>query len=281
MQDSRARSTFNAFALPTLIIRSDRHRFAEGDAVAQRGVLRRPRSHSRETGKLGTISRAQSPQQAKPASAQPLSSTAVRRKAGDRPLQPPSPPGPLLDSGHHTEVAPPCRVHPLGAGLQDGLWEVLRWFSCLPRETRGVGRGTGWGSLASFPRLSHPRGPTMAGGVPSPSMGLDTPGTSSSCTPRMAQAPLLLATDNGHNFLSTWPRTVLSQDEGKAAPALQRPGQERTGGAQITYEPQTSDTGAFWGVGAPEHLRCPKQGAGESQDNVLEPRDGRNGEKRV
>lgn len=164
--------------------------------MAQRGVLRHPRSHSRETGKLGTISRAQSPQQAKPASAQPLSSTAVRRKAGDRPLQPPSPPGPLLDSGHHTEVAPPCRVHPLGTGLQDGLWEVLRWFSCLPRETRGVGRGTGWGSLASFPRLSHPRGPTMAGGVPSPSTGLGTPGTSSSCTPRMAQA------------LSCWRRTM-------------------------------------------------------------------------
>ena len=107
-QDSRARSTFNAFALPTLIIRSNCHRFAEGDVVAQGGVLRRPRSHSPETGKLGTISRAQSPQQAKPASVQPLGSTAVCRKAGDRPLQPLSPTGPLLDSRHHTEVAPPC-----------------------------------------------------------------------------------------------------------------------------------------------------------------------------
>ena len=102
----------------------------------------------------------------------------------------------------------------------------------------------------------------MAGGVPSPGTGLGTPGTSSSssCTPRMAQAPLLLAMNNGRNFLSTGPRRVLSQDKGKAALALQRPGQERTGGARITYEPQTSDTGAFWGGGSPRASEVPQTG---------------------
>lgn len=41
----------------------------------------------------------------------------------------------------------------------------------------------------------------MAGGVPSPCMGLGTPGTSlsSSCMPKTVQTPLLLATDNGRN----------------------------------------------------------------------------------
>ena len=51
----------------------------------------------------------------------------------------------------------------------------------------------------------------MAGGVPSPSTGLGT-SLSSSCTPGMAQAPLLLMMDNGHSFLSTWPCSLLTQE---------------------------------------------------------------------
>lgn len=108
----------------------------------------------------------------------------------------------------------------------------------------------------------------MAGGVPSPCMGLGTPGTSlsSSCMPKTVQTPLLLATDNGRNFLSTGPCSLLTQEsplpgrrQGCPSAAAARTGEDR-GCPTDLRSPNLRHWGLLGG-GGPQSIRgAPNRG---------------------